>query len=136
MYITKSNKAFAAGTVVYRQTGTVTLTSAYDSFHGWYSAEDEDGNAVNVTPADLIGSECNPVYDDPAEIRVNGRWYEAQQIEELIDDDFDLCEIWGEIIAEMDSDLRESVCSDLAGCEKNEILAEYLRRASSDIVIS
>jgi hypothetical protein len=132
MYITKQIRSFSPGTVIYRTTGDITLATAYDSFHGWYETTDGD----RVTPADLLGCECSPVYDEPAEIRVNGRWYEAQQIEELIDDDFDISEIWCEIIAEMDSELRESVCSDLAGCEKTEILAEYLRRASSDIVIS
>lgn len=66
MRITKQLRDLTPGTVIYRQTGDIVLTSEYDPFHGWYFCNNieytDDGDAYEVdggyvTPADLLGDE-------------------------------------------------------------------------------
>lgn len=135
MYITKRLFGLLPGTVVFRQTGEITLASAYDSFHGAYETTD----GAYVTPADLIGCECdisNAV--SPKEISLdNGRhWLEPQMVLELVDDEIEeLDRLWDAIVSAMDDELREAVHAEFSPCSKQEFLAEYLKRAPRDIIV-
>lgn len=65
MTITKRMYDIPVGTIIYRSTGDIVITSEYDGFHGWYYCNDieyddngdglEIDNGNRVTPADLIG---------------------------------------------------------------------------------
>ena len=68
MKITKRMTNLEKGSIIYRFTGDIVLTSRFDSYHGWYTYNDlvpnDDGDCIEVdnggrvTPADLIGDEC------------------------------------------------------------------------------
>lgn len=122
------------GTVIYRQSGEIVLTSGYDSFHGWY--EYADGY---VTPADLIGDEYDPSdICEPKEVSFDGgrHWNEVQMVLEFDEDEMQALDAaWNSLLAEMDSNVRESVDRDLSPCSRQEFLAEYLRRAPRDLCI-
>ena len=42
---------------------------------------------------------------------------------------------WGAIVQMMDDEIREQVANAIAPCTNEEFLAEYLRRASEDLII-
>lgn len=67
MKIIKRLTNIAVGTYIDHKGDLIVITSAYDSYHGWYEYNDteidDDGNVVElttggyVTPSDLIGDE-------------------------------------------------------------------------------
>lgn len=133
--ITKRMYNLLPGTIIYRAGGDVVTITRFDSFHGWYETDDDSC----ITPADIIGDK----YDDDnavpeAEFSMdNGhKFYEADMIEEMDEDEAnDVNRLWDVIADMMEDDIRESVHEDLAPCTNLEFLAEYLRRARHNLVV-
>lgn len=59
-------------------------------------------------------------------------FYAPDELDEIMPE---VARMWAAIVQMMDDDTRESVQADLAPCTEAEFLAEYLRRAPSDLVI-
>lgn len=59
-------------------------------------------------------------------------YYDSTELNEI---ENDIRTNWELIVSLMDDDTREAVHADLAPCDELEFLAEYLRRASEDLVI-
>lgn len=62
----------------------------------------------------------------------NGRtWMTAEEAMDEINER----NLWDVVVEMMDDETREAVHNDIAPCTEAEFLAEYLRRAPSDLVI-
>ena len=73
-------------------------------------------------------------WEDSASLSLdNGHTYLIA--DDLKDNREEILSKWDEIVNLMDDEIREEVNSEMAPCDEIEFLAEYLRKASTDLIV-